>query len=71
MAKGEKTFKPPTIANAKLKDGNGTAYSGSNMAAAMARIDGLGGQPGCFSVKWSRFGSDSRGFRARPFRVGD
>ena len=35
----------------KLKGGAGTAYSSSNVTAAMARIDGLGGQPGYFTAK--------------------
>lgn len=35
----------------KLKGGNGTAYSSSNVTAAMARIDGLGGQSGYFTAK--------------------
>lgn len=36
---------------AKLKGGAGTAYSSGNVTAAMARIDGLGGKAGYFTVK--------------------
>lgn len=35
----------------KLVGGNGTAYNSGKVTAAMARIDGLGGQQGYFSVK--------------------
>lgn len=35
----------------KLVGGAGTAYSSGNVTAVMARIDGLGGQPGYFTAK--------------------
>lgn len=35
----------------KMVGGAGTKYDTSNATAAMVRVDGLGGQAGCFSAK--------------------
>ena len=35
----------------ELEGGNGTAWSGSNVTAVMARVDGLDGQAGYFTAK--------------------
>ncbi len=40
----------------KLKGGNGTTFSASDVTAARARVDGLNGQPGYFTLKYATVG---------------